>query len=308
MLRGRAIIGSDLELGGIAMSSARIGGWQISYTETGIGFPVVYIHGGFGGVASALAPPGSPVREALRLTLEGFGLIEYDRRNCGRSEMRSAPYTQADIAEETAGLLEHLGIEEAVIIGDSTGGTIAQSLALARPEMVSALALVETSAHMKDAPFYAPMAEMVEFASREGSDVVFERRKETIYNPQLPTMRRPGVTEGDRREMRERLAAQINAVQEAAEEQVKAIALGELCNWRAHLTFDTRDRLSELAEHGVLVLHGDSDSIVPTEHAVELADGIPGSELVLIPSGDHGILMWPQAREALRSWIQAEVA
>lgn len=289
------------------MPKTRIGGWEISYTETGGGYPLIYIHGGFGGLASALGPSGSPLREAVRVTFEGFGLIEYDRRNCGQSEMRSAPYDQDDIADETADLLGQLGVEEAVIVGDSMGGTIAQSLALARPEMVSALALVEASAHMKDAPFYRPMTEMVELASREGSDAVFERRREAIYSPQLSPLRRPGVTDGDRREMQERLDTQVRAVREAPEEQVKAIALGELCNWRAHAGFDTRDRLGELAEHRVFVLHGDADSVVPTEHGVELANGISGAELVLIPGGDHGILMWPKAREALRSWVEAEV-
>ena len=59
-----------------------------------------------------------------------------------------------------------------MIIGDSMGGTIAQSLALARPEMVSALALVETSAHMKDATFFTPMAQMVELASLRGARII----------------------------------------------------------------------------------------------------------------------------------------
>ena len=283
------------------MPTADIGGWQISYTDTGSGYPLLFIHGGFGGTALPLAP--QPIRKAV----DDVRLIEYDRRNCGQSEMRDEVYTQDDLGDEAAALLDYISIDEAVIVGSSMGGTIAQSLALRHPERVAALALVNTSARMKDSPFYAPMAEMVELASREGSDAVFERRRENIYNPPLPTPRRPGVTDADRREMQERLDAQIKAVHEAPEEELKATALGELCNWRAHLTFDTREDLGGLAEHRVLVIHGDSDSIVPTEHGVELADGIPGAELVLIPGGDHGILMWPKAREALRSWVQAEV-
>ena len=278
------------------MPTADIGGWQINYTDTGSGYPVLFIHGGFGGTSVALAPP---IREAV----DQVRLIEYDRRNCGRSEIRDEVYTQDDLGDEAAALLAYLGVDEAVIVGSSMGGTIAQTLALRHPGRIAALALVNTSAHMKDAPFYAPIAEMVELASREGSDAVFERRRESIYNIQLPNVRHPGATEADRGEVHARVDAQFKVIRETPEEELKAFALGELCNWRAHLTFDTSEDLGRLAEHRVLVIHGDSDSIVPTEHGVELAEGIPGAELVLVPGGDHGILRWPRAREALRSWV-----
>ena len=86
---------------------------------------------------------------------------------------------------------------------------------------------------------------------------------------------------------------------------MRRIALGELRNWQAHAEFDTRDRLAELAPHKTLVLHGDADPVVPTKHGLELAVGIPEAEMKLIPGGQHAILNWPEAAEALKEWIAA---
>ena len=180
---------------------------------------MLFIHGGFGGTSVALAPP---IREAV----DQVRLIEYDRRNCGRSEIRDEVYTQDDLGDDAAALLAYLGVDEAVIVGSSMGGTIAQTLALRHPGRIAALALVNTSAHMKDAPFYAPIAEMVELASRQGSDAVFERRRESIYNTQLPSVRHPGATEADRGEMHARVDAQFKVIRETPEEELKALRLG----------------------------------------------------------------------------------
>jgi 3-oxoadipate enol-lactonase len=280
------------------VAEARINGWNINYRETGGGFPVLCIHGGFGGPQGAFLPPMPYFVPALG---DGFRIIEYDRRNCRLSEMREAAYTQDDIAAEAAGLLDHLGLDRALIVGDSMGGTIAQSFALAFPQRVVALALVETSAHMHEAPFYGPLKGMVTLADAEGADAVFERRRKAIYEPQLP----PNIASLPE-ERRLALQAQMDEVgarlRSVEEAQVKQAALGELCNWRAHATYDTRSRLRELARHRTLVLHGDADTTVPTDHGRELAASIPGAELSLIAGGQHAILNWPDARTALRSW------
>ena len=280
------------------MPVADINGWNINYRVTGDGKPVLFIHGGFGGVQGALVPREGMIVPALG---DGYRIVEYDRRNTGASGYRDAAYTQDDLAAEAAGLLDHLGIDRAIIIGDSMGGTIAQSFALNFPERVLALALVETSAHMKDAPFYQPLHDLIRLADEQGADAVFERRRNAIYNPQLGAIyeRAP---EDHRKAMLERLDELKARLAATDESRIREIALGELCNWRAHASYDTRSRLPELGRHRTLVLHGDADSIVPTAHGLELAEGIPKAELALIPGGDHGILMWPAACKALQEW------
>src|SRR5690606_39743505 len=108
----------------IAMPKVSLNGWIINYEIDGEGQPILAIHGGFGGLGPAVAPT------EYFTPLSGVGrLITYSRRNCGKSEFRDERYTQDDLADEAAALLDHLEIEQAVIVGDSMGGTIAQSFA-----------------------------------------------------------------------------------------------------------------------------------------------------------------------------------
>lgn len=279
------------------MPKVSLGGWIINYEVDGEGDPVLCIHGGFGGTGTAFA------RTEYFTALSGAGrIITYDRRNCGKSEFRDEGYTQDDLADEAAALLQHLGIERAVIVGDSMGGTIAQSFALRHPAKVKALVLSETSAHMRDTVFYEGLHRMCALDEAEGHEAVFERRRSGIFNPPAPAFNEH-TPDFRKQQMLEVWERHKSALAHADEDLVKRIALGELRNWQAHANYDTRDRMSELAAHRVLVLHGDVDPVVPTEHGLELANGIPGAELQLIPGGQHAILNWPEAAAALRKWI-----
>ena len=282
------------------MTKATINGWELDYTVTGDGPPLLFIHGGFGGVAGRLMPQPGMIAQAIG---DGFSLIQYSRRNCGLSEMREASYTQDDIADEAAALLTHLGHDKAIICGDSMGGTIAQSFALRHPEQINALALIETSAHMSDAPFYQPLKGLMTVAALHGADALFEKRRGAIYGPPAPNY---DAFPAERREAMRAMADGLRVkLPEAPEELVRSCALGELCNWRAHASYDTRPQLVEIGRFAPLVLHGDSDTTVPTPHGEDLARDIPGASLALIPGGNHGILAWPAARTALRSWLDS---
>ena len=91
---------------------------------------------------------------------DGFFVVAYDNRDAGLStkfedwgsadiktafkqarakEKVDAPYTLEDMADDTAAMLDHLGIERANIVGNSNGGAIAQTFAVWHPEKVLAL-------------------------------------------------------------------------------------------------------------------------------------------------------------------------
>jgi 3-oxoadipate enol-lactonase/4-carboxymuconolactone decarboxylase len=75
-------------------------------------------------------------------------IIRYDKRGHGLSDAPPGPYTIHDHATDLLSLLTHLQIEQAVLIGISVGGMIAQDLAAWQPKRVRALVLCDTGAQI----------------------------------------------------------------------------------------------------------------------------------------------------------------
>jgi 3-oxoadipate enol-lactonase len=81
----------------------------------------------------------------LRHLPAGLRFIRYDKRGHGLSEATPMPYTMPRLVEDLAGLLDHLNVRKAAIVGLSVGGMIAQGLAALRPDLVSSLILMDTA-------------------------------------------------------------------------------------------------------------------------------------------------------------------
>ena len=84
----------------------------------------------------------------------GYRLVQYDKRGHGLSDCPPAPYSMDDHAHDLAGLLDALAIEQAVLVGVSVGGMIAQTFAAAWPERVRGLVLCDTAAVIGTAVFW----------------------------------------------------------------------------------------------------------------------------------------------------------
>ena len=120
------------------MARASVNGIELYYEEHGSGRALLLVPGLgadtrlFGGIVGPLAAT--------------CHVIAFDPRGGGRSDKPPGPYTIEQMADDADGLLDVLGIEDAVVVGYSMGGRIALSLALDHPERVRRLVLAATSA------------------------------------------------------------------------------------------------------------------------------------------------------------------
>lgn len=115
------------------------------YEIHGAGEPLVLISG--------LNSDHALYRTIMPQLVEKYQVIIFDNRGVGQSDKPDIPYTIEMMADDTAGLLSALGIEQAHILGASMGGRIAADLALRYPRLVKSLILVSTGMkRLKDEP------------------------------------------------------------------------------------------------------------------------------------------------------------
>ena len=85
-------------------------------------------------------------RDVIVRMVGDCSIVMYDKRGHGLSDVGKSPYKLDDHVNDLAGLLDHLGISNAVICGLSVGGLIAQGLNFLRPDLVRAMVLCDTAA------------------------------------------------------------------------------------------------------------------------------------------------------------------
>ncbi len=125
------------------MPHADIAGNRIYFEDTGGDGPPVILAHGFLMDADMFAPQVAALRDRYRV-------ITWDERGFGRTQYDGEPFTYWDSAADCLGLLDHLGIERAVVGGMSQGGFLSLRVALTAPERVRALILLDTQAGTED--------------------------------------------------------------------------------------------------------------------------------------------------------------
>lgn len=192
------------------------------------------------------------------------------------------PYTLDDMADDTAGVLDALGLESAHVVGASMGGMIAQTTAVLHPQRVRSLTSIMSSTGDPSLPPAKPEAMAVLLSPPPSArDAAIEQGVKTwrtIGSPGFPF---------DEANVRKRAALAYDRCfhPEGTARQLAAIL--------AHGS--RRDRLAHL-KVPTLVIHGAADPLVPIEGGRDTAAAIPGAELLVIEGMGHDLPQgaWPQ--------------
>jgi 3-oxoadipate enol-lactonase len=114
-------------------------GLDIHYERTGEGPRLLFISGTGGDLRVRPNMLDGPFAKT-------FDLVAYDQRGLGQSGKPDKPYSMADYADDAAGLMDALGWDDALVVGVSFGGMVAQNLVVRHPSRVRRLVLACTSA------------------------------------------------------------------------------------------------------------------------------------------------------------------
>ena len=116
---------------------------RLAHREAGSGSPVVLLHG--------LADSSDLWRHQVPVLSQLYRTIVLDLRGHGRSPLGTPHFDLATMADDVQTTLSHLGVDDAVVMGLSMGGGVAQSLTLRHAALVRALVLVSTSSEFPEA-------------------------------------------------------------------------------------------------------------------------------------------------------------
>ena len=254
-------------------------GW-LHYEATGDGPPLLLVPG-LGGV-------GSFWRLQVAAFARDFRVIVHDHRGCGRSSRSDIVYSVEQMAGDVLHLMDALGIEAAHYVGHSTGGAIGQVIAQDRPERLRRLVLSATWAGPD--PFFLRSFTARRELLRLGGVASYWRASVLLLRP--PSW--IGANEAA-------LAAEETDL--LADPPDIAILESRI---DAILRFDRRARLGMIRAETLVVVAAD-DIVTPAHFSAELAHGIPGAKLAVLPYGGHFVPVIEPAsyNEAVGSFLRA---
>lgn len=248
------------------MPKVTTNGIELYYETHGTGQPLVLICG--------LGYPLWQWHKMVPFLAEHFQVITFDNRGVGQSDKPAGPYTAQMLAADTAGLLDALGIEKAIIAGHSMGGFVAQSLALDFPSKVEKLILCSTNF---GGPHHVPVtAEAMKVLSDVTSDAL------TRFKNGLAVSTAPGWAEKNPEMIDAWVKWRVaNPIEPAPYQAQFAIGLSLMAEAAAFESQLPRLNLP------TLILFGQHDKVVPPANASLLAEKIAGSKVLIFPDAGH---------------------
>jgi pimeloyl-ACP methyl ester carboxylesterase len=227
-----------------------------------------------------------------QLAERGYFVIRHDNRDIGRStrldgaptpsllqlatrDKRAAAYTLADMAGDSVGVLDHLGIEKAHVVGASMGGMIAQTIAIRYPHRTLSLVSImsNTGGFFAGQPALTMYAVLLKPSPRDRDGFIqhgidmFTKIGGSGYEPDIEDLREIATRSYDR-----------GHDPKGSQRQLAAIIAD-------------RDRTPQLRRLAIpaTVIHGSDDKLVRPSGGRATAKAIPGAKLLEIKGMGHGL-------------------
>ena len=284
---------------------AQVGDLEIAYETFGdAGDPPILL---VMGLATQMI--GWPDEFCAGLADRGYFVVRFDNRDIGLSthldsagapdiltvlggDASSVPYGLADLADDTVGLLDALGLDSVHLIGASMGGMIAQLVALRHPARVRSLTSImsTTGDPSVGRPSEAALALLVAPAARD-RDAAVQRVIDTYR-----VIGSPGF-EFDESALRERAGLSFDRAYDPA---------GVARQLAAVLTTPDRTRALKGISVPTLVINGSDDALVDVSGGRATAAAVPGAELLVVDGMGHDLprAMWPEITDRITALIE----
>src|SRR3954447_10002881 len=239
-----------------------------------------------------------------QLAARGFFVVRFDNRDVGRSttlghlpvptrmqllrrDKSAASYTLEDMALDAVGLLDHLEIERAHVVGASMGAMIAQTVAAKHPDRVLSLVSImgSTGSRWSGQPRLRTAQVLLSVAPAD-RDAFIEHMMKTFTIIGSPGFERD---EAELRQFAQRTFDRGRNPAAGARQLAAILALGDRTPALRQITAPT------------LVIHGSDDTLVRPSGGRATAKAIAGSTLVEIPGMGHDLPReaWPQIIDAI---------
>lgn len=257
------------------MPKANVNGINISYGVYGHGEPLVLIMG--------FAGPKLGWIFQNCFFKKHYQVITFDNRGVWRTDKPDGPYSIKMMADDTVGLMDHLGIKKAHILGVSMGGMIAQELAINYPERVQKLVLGCTYASQDEVrgltpEYYKGIGFDDGCSNDELKKIAMGRLLATVFSLSFNNrLYRTLVT----------LLAKMYVILLSTK--------GVCAQYEALLYHNALDRLHEI-QAPTLVIAGTQDRIVRPSSSETIADRIPNAKLIKVKDGSHSFFIERKGR------------
>jgi pimeloyl-ACP methyl ester carboxylesterase len=231
---------------------------KIYWDEQGLGDPLLLIMG--------LSYASNMWHRTRPFLAQSFRTIAFDNRGIGRSDVPPGVYPIALMASDAAAVLDAAGVTSAHVFGVSMGGMIAQEFALQYPQRVRSLILGCTNAGgphgVRAEPHVLQTLTRQGMTPQESSEAMIP----FIYDAATPRAR---IDEDMALRMRWYPTLQ-----------------GYMGQLQGILQWEAYSRIAQIAAP-TLLIHGETDQLIPVANAPLLAERIAGAKLALIPHASH---------------------